>query len=187
MQIIIPPPIRILSSEAYEYLLHFPPSPSMRRAVSFEKRQSTHASSRIRGIYILIATGEREGKEKKRGGSAHPREKKGRSPSSLVRYEYYVPGLSRKTMFQKMRETVCVHSPRWKIWERHRGGENVFFEIRIVMHIISIICATKLKIIYLHRRYLDTLNVWILVITPPVSNIVNKNCRSRVLVSKLLI
>lgn len=84
MQIIIPPPIRILSSEAYEYLLHFPPPPSMRRAVSFEKRQSTHASSRIRGIYILIATGEREGKEKKRGGSAHPREKRGRSPSSLV-------------------------------------------------------------------------------------------------------
>lgn len=84
MQIIIPPPIRILSSEAYEYLLHFPPPPSMRRAVSFEKRQSTHASSRIRGIYILIATGERERKEKKRGGSAHPREKRGRSPSSLV-------------------------------------------------------------------------------------------------------
>lgn len=187
MQIIIPPPIRILSSEGYEYLLHFPPPPSMRRAVSFEKRQSTHASSRIRGIYILIATGEREGKEKKRGGSAHPREKRGRSPSSLVHSSIRIlrPWFIAENHVPK--EKPCVHSPCWKIWERHRGGENVFFEIRIVMHIISIICATKLKIIYLHRRYLDTLNVWILVITPPVSNIVNKNCRSRVLVSKLLI
>lgn len=125
MQIIIPPPIRILSSEAYEYLLHFPPPPSMRRAVSFEKRQSTHASSRIRGIYILIATGEREGKEKKRGGSAHPREKRGRSPSSLVHSSIRIlPGLSRKTMFQKMRETVCSLASLKNLGTASRGRER---------------------------------------------------------------
>ena len=41
---------------------------------------SVHASSRIRGIYILIATSGRDGKEKKRGAALpvipHPREKR---------------------------------------------------------------------------------------------------------------
>lgn len=46
----------------YEYSLHFPPPPSMRRVVS-SAEGTVRASSRMRGICILIATSEREGKE----------------------------------------------------------------------------------------------------------------------------
>ena len=78
---------------------------------------SVHASSRIRGIYILIAKSGRDGKEKKRGAALpvipHPREKRGRLPplSFTRRYEYYASLVYRgeKDASKDVRNCVCSY------------------------------------------------------------------------------